>query len=157
MKNTTQRSAFIPFTKEGLQHIERERDDLLAQRPAVVSELTRARELGDLSENGAYRGAKMKLADIDRRLRHLAHVLRHAVVVEKQTVDTIEIGSRVVVDDGQNKRAFLIVGGYESNPLEGKISHLSPLGKLLLGKKTGEKVVMNLPSSITTYTILSVN
>lgn len=146
----------IPFTKVGYAQIEKEHAELTAKRPEAVEELRKAREMGDLSENGAYKGARLKLSQIDSRLRHLKHLLRYGKIIESAQSGVVEIGCIVVVDDGKETREFSIVGGFESNPLEGKLSHISPLGKVLVGKRVGETVVVDLPRGKTTYTIKEV-
>ncbi len=147
----------IPFTKAGFAETEMKQQELLAQRPEAVEELRKAREMGDLSENGAYKGARAKLSQIDRELRHLTFLIRHAKIVESTQHDVVEIGLTVTVNDGREDRTFSIVGGYESNPLDGKLSHNSPLGKMLLGKRVGEKVTLELPKSTITYTITAIS
>jgi transcription elongation factor GreA len=146
----------IIFTKEGYEKVQKEYDDLLASRPEAVSELKRAREMGDLSENGFYKGARFKLSAVDRRLRELKHLLKVGKVVAKQSGDTVEIGSTVVVSIDNITREFLIVGGFESNPLEGKISHISPIGKALMHKKAGEKIAVTIPAGEVIYTIIRI-
>lgn len=143
----------ITFTKEGFEKLQKEQQDLLAKRPQAVAELKRAREMGDLSENGAYKGAKFLLNQIDSRLRYLHHTLLHAVVVENAPDGVVGLNAKVVVSDGQEEREFQIVGDHEANPLEGKISSHSPIGSKLIGKKVGEKVYVETPKGTTTFTI----
>lgn len=73
----------IPFTKEGLDKIKKEKEDLIANRPAAVEDLAKARAMGDLSENGYYKAAKQKLSGIDFRVRQLTRLIQDAVVIEK--------------------------------------------------------------------------
>jgi transcription elongation factor GreA len=146
----------IPFTKEGLDELRTEYEKLKVDRPDAVMHLKRARELGDLSENGYYKASRAKLSFIDSRLRHLKHLLDNAVLIEKSLSEVVEIGSTIVVDDGERQRGFSIVGGFESDPSEGKISHQSPLGKALLGAKVGEKRVFETPKGKRAYTVIKV-
>lgn len=143
----------IPFTKEGFEKIKKEKQDLLTSRPAAVEDLAKARAMGDLSENGYYKAAKQKLSGIDFRVRQLTRLIQDAVVVEKTPSDEVQIGSMVVLHDGSKEIAYSIVGGYESNPLEGKISQISPLGKELIGKKVGDNVTIVAPKGVTIYSI----
>lgn len=141
------------FTKQGYDEHKREYEQLLADRPAAVADLKKAREMGDLSENGYYKSARAKLSSVDHRLRQLKYILATAQVVERQQKGTVEIGSTVTVTDGTIEKTFTIVGGYEANPSAGKLSHLSPIGKALLGKKNQDSVEITTPSQKITYTI----
>ena len=143
-----------PITQEGLQKLLDEQAKLLAERPEAVSELKKAREMGDLSENGYYKGARAKLSHIDSRLRHLKHLIFSSKVIEKSLSDEVTLGSTVTVKSVHGEQTFTIVGKHESNSLEGKISHVSPLGSQLLNKKVGEKVILQTPKGETEYTIV---
>lgn len=145
----------ISFTKEGLQKLKEEQARLIVERPAAVAELKRAREMGDLSENGAYKAAKFKVNDIDRQVRQLQHTIRHAYIVE--TPEGIAgINTLVTVQDDIGEKQFHIVGEREADPLSGKISPHSPVGSKLMGKKEGEKVVIQTPKGVITYTIVKI-
>lgn len=146
----------IPFTKEGYEKIKAESEKLKSERPDAVMHLKRARELGDLSENGYYKASRAKLSFIDSRLRHLKHLLDNAQIVEKTDSDTLNIGMSVTVNDGVAERTFLVVGGFESDPSQGKISHISPLGKALLGAKVGERRKVITPKGEREYKVISI-
>lgn len=145
----------IVFTKRGLEDKQKEYNDLLLQRPDAVKELSRARDMGDLSENGYYKAARMKLSDVDRKLRQLKHLLKIAIVQDKTQTEFIEVGSTVVLQTENKTFTYTIVGTYEANPHDGKLSASSPLGKLLVGKKKGENVTLSHNNK--TYTIKSVS
>ncbi len=148
----------IPFTKKGYQNLLNEQKILQKERLVAVSELQRAREMGDLKENGFYRGAKFKLISIDRRLRELTYLIRYGKVIEQiQQINTINIGSEITVKEGESIRKFILVGEFEANPLENKLSHKSPIGRELLGKKVGETVIIRIPSGEVTYKVLSIS
>lgn len=145
----------ISFTKEGLEKLQEEQARLIAERPAAVAELKRAREMGDLSENGAYKAAKFRVNDIDRQIRQLQYTIRHAYVVE--TPEGIAgINTLVTVRDEVGEKQFHIVGEREADPISGKISPYSPVGSQLMGKREGEKVVIQTPKGIITYTIVKI-
>lgn len=143
----------IAFTTEGFDKVQKEHQELILRRKDAVIQLRTAREMGDLSENGAYKAARHELSTIDRRLRHLNMLLRFGRVVEKKTSNQVDIGSTVVVDDGNQKREFVIVGNFESNPIAGKISTISPIGRALMGKRIDDSVNVQTPSGIITYTV----
>lgn len=138
----------IKFTKKGLEDVEKEQRELLEKRKEAVGLLKTAREMGDLSENSAYRSAKWKLSSIDSRLRYLDMLIRYGDAVEKK-IGIIDIGSTVCLYDGKKEIKLYVVGGHESDILNQKISIFSPLGKSLLGKKEGDIIIV----SNTMYTI----
>lgn len=147
----------IRFTKEGFEKIKKEYEDLLAKRPAVIEDLQKARELGDLKENGYYQASRQKLSYIDGRLFRLKMDMKHALIIETPTIkDKISIGSKVTLSDSEKELIYTIVGDFEANPSEGKISLLSPIGKALEGKKIGDEIHLNLPKGKITYKIISV-
>lgn len=147
----------ITFTKNGFEDIQKQYNELKHKRLSVVKELSDARDLGDRSENAAYKVARQKLSALDRRIVHLGYLLRVGKVVEPQSTDKVEIGSQVTFQDETDKTVtFTIVGGYESNIPEGKLSEVSPIGKALLGKKKGEIVKVHIPDGIKHYKIIEV-
>lgn len=125
----------ILLTSEGLREKEQEKADLKLQRVSAVKELVTARNMGDLSENGAYKAARFRLSGIDRRLRYLENVLRRVVVTEKRTDGHVGIGSQIVVNDGEKELVLTIVDSHESDFMRGKISLYSPIGKALMGRR----------------------
>ncbi len=146
----------IAFTQSGYTDLLAKKQKLLEERPDAVAELKKAREMGDLSENGAYKGARFKLSQIDRDLRFVENLLKKAYVSQTTAFDFVDIGTTVVLSTDNKTITYAIVGGYESNPLEGKISHVSPLGKSLLGKKVGESITISVPKGEVTYEILEI-
>lgn len=146
----------IPFTRQGLEKVKNDYQALSEKRKEILIRLQAAREMGDLSENGAYTSAKFELRSTDRELRRLKFLLRFGEVKEKRTGDLIDFGSKVVLDDGNGKMTFMLVSGYESNPGEEKLSVNSPLGQAIVGKKQGDKVVIKTLDGEINYTILTV-
>lgn len=130
----------IFLTPDGLKEKEDEKAELKAQRVEAVKELVIARNMGDLSENGAYKAARFRLSGIDRRLRYIENVLRRVMVTSKRTDGRVGIGTEVLVNDGAKDMILTIVDGHESDFRRGKISLYSPIGKALMGRKVGEAV-----------------
>jgi transcription elongation factor GreA len=130
---------------------------LTKKREITLEHLKKAREMGDISENGYYKSAKLELGIIDRQLRKTAHLLKEAYIAQENQSETIIVGTKVTITNGKSKEQYTIVGTYESNPSQGTISCISPLGHALLGKKKGDVVHVQLPSSATKYTILSLD
>lgn len=143
----------IPFTKEGYKKVLDERKRLLAERPSAVENLRKAREMGDLSENGYYKAARARLSFLDGQIRRIERLVRFGVVVASTGTDTIEIGNTIHLTDGEKEYTYTIVGGYESDPSKNTISHVSPLGKSLMGKKEGDNVETYAPQGLRTFTI----
>lgn len=145
----------IVFTQTGVDALKKEQEELKKQRKDAVADLKKAREMGDLSENGYYKAAKFKLGAIDRRIRMVTHLLRSARVPHIIAKDTIDIGAIVTLDDGKEKKQYVLVGGYESNPAEGKLSIISPMGKALIGRKSNDVVYLTTPTGEKKVTITS--
>ncbi len=147
----------IIFTKEGFEDLLKEKKELDDNRIGAVKELSIARDMGDRSENAFYKTARQKLSGIDRRLREINRLVRLAEVVKPNNTGVVEIGTHVVLQsDGETFR-YLIVGDYESDLSKGRLSCTSPLGKSLIGKRSGETISLTLPKGEKTYTIESIN
>lgn len=147
----------FPITQEGLDKLKEDLKKYQALRPEAVLNLKTAREMGDLSENAAYHAARQRLSQIDYHIRTFTYQIKMSQVVNSISNGTVQIGSSVIIDDGKGKKEFHIVGGYESDPNQGKISVFSPIGKALLGKKTGEEVKVQIPAGEIVYIIKSVS
>ncbi|MEK7551616.1 MAG: transcription elongation factor GreA [Patescibacteria group bacterium] len=152
----------IYLTKEGLHELKNEFDELnSSKRPLVLERVSQARSMGDLSENAEYVAAREELSFIDGRLGELEELINQAVLIEENhhngASSTVQLGSKVFVNVKGKKEEFTVVGEWEADPKEKKISHESPLGKALLGKKVGEKVEVQAPAGKVLYTIVSVN
>jgi transcription elongation factor GreA len=130
------------------------------KRPAMVKQLATARSHGDLSENAEYHAAREELTRIDQKIMQIETTIRSAVLVDEASVNTDQVRpfTRVRVMDSQKKktREFVLVSATEANPAEGKISHLSPVAKGLIGAKVGETVQIQIPSGSVSWTILEI-
>jgi transcription elongation factor GreA len=157
MKFYPKKPARIPFTKEGYDKVVAEKAKLLEERPDAVVNLRKAREMGDLSENGYYKAARARLSTLDARLRYIERLVRFGTIVESAGDGRIDIGSTVTVSDGTHEYEYTVVGGYESNPAEHTISQISPIGKALFGKKVGDTAVVYAPAKTITYTIIKIS
>jgi len=136
------------LTKEGLEKIKKELEDLKSKRGEIADRLKKAISYGDLSENADYHQAKEDQSFLEGRIVDLEEILRNAVIIEKGEGirGTIQVGSKVTVEHKDKTDVFTIVGAAESNMLEGKISVESPLGKALLGKSKGDTTEFKLPN-----------
>ena len=146
------------LTKEGLEALQAEYDDLVvAKRPDAVIRLSNARELGDLSENSEYSGAKDALAFMDGRIAELEEVLHGAKVVTTHSKGHVDVGSKVTLHLKGKEIEFHIVGEWEADPTVKKISHSSPLGKALMGKKVGEQIEVEAPAGRILYKVVRID
>ncbi|NMC36326.1 transcription elongation factor GreA [Candidatus Beckwithbacteria bacterium] len=144
------------FTQEGFDKLLLEQEQLTQNRVGAVKDLAEARAMGDLSENGYYKAARAKLSSIDSRLGRLKLMIKYAVILESSKSGAVDFGCKVTVQVGSLKREFQIVGKEESDPSAGKISGHSPIGQALMGKKKGEKVLVQIPAGEVEYEILVV-
>src|SRR5437016_14076062 len=95
--------ARIRFTQEGYDKLKKEYEDLIKQRPAVVEDLKKAREMGDLKENGYYKASRAKLTFIDSRLFHLKNEMKLGIIVENNETSGVAIGNTVILSDGEKE------------------------------------------------------
>ena len=149
----------VQLTKEGLDSLSSELQELTEiKRPKVVDRLSNARLQGDLAENSDYHNAKDELEFLDGRISELESVLQNAVVVTNgKANDGVSVGAKVTLKTNGEKHLFHIVGEWEADPMQKKISHTSPLGQALLGKGVGEKVEVEAPAGKLLYEILSID
>jgi transcription elongation factor GreA len=152
-------TAPIPFTAAAFKKIQDEFDRLTAERVEVMKRLQIAREMGDLSENGAYTYAKFELGSIGRQLRTLTHLLKHGqVVAPKKNYSTVDFGCVVTIQDPKGRETtYTIVSIHESDPVNRKLSTDSPIGAALMGQPAGAHVTVTTPRGPVEYTILDIS
>ena len=147
-------------TPDRLGELKVELNDLRTnKRIEIAKRLNRAKELGDLSENSEYLQAREEQAELERRIFNLEQMIKNAALIQYKAEDhheVVEIGSTVEVGRNGTTQKFKIVGSSETRPEQGLISNESPIGKALLGKKMGDKVIVKVPSGDMTYEILKV-
>lgn len=136
------------LTPEKARRLEREMADIEErQRPQAAEDLAVAAAMGDRSENAAYSEARGRLSRLDARLASLRERLKSAVLIERGTADgTVGVGASVTVEANGSRRNYEILGSQEANPGRGRISHRSPLGSALIGRRAGESVAVRAPS-----------
>ena len=132
----------VQLTLAGYAELSAELQELKTDKlPAAIERVSRAREFGDLSENAEYHQSRDDHAALVGRIEELTDILNRSVVVQATTSKTaVGMGSRVKVAINGSVHEFTIVGEWEADPAEKKISHESPLGKALMGKGVGEKI-----------------
>lgn len=133
---------------DGLTKLQAELDDLrTVKRAEVAQRIHAAMEFGDYSENSELEQAKNDQAFLEGRIMTLEQMIKNAQLIdEKAKHDIVEIGSHVTLEADGRKEKYVIVGSAEANPPDGKISNESPVGKALMGHRSGETVKMSVPA-----------
>ena len=149
------------ITPEGLERIRREYDELFGvERPKVVETVSWAASLGDRSENADYLYGKKRLREIDRRLGHLARMMKAAKVVDpagQPSRDQVRFGATVeLADEDDNRRTLTIVGDDEADASAGRIGWSAPLARALIGAKVGDERIVRLPAGEKSYEVLAI-
>ncbi len=151
----------IPMTKEGYLKLQEELRKLTSEdRPNIIAAIAEARGHGDLSENAEYQYAKEQQSLIEGRISDLESSISRAEVIDikEMSGDEIKFGATIEIedDDTGNKQKYQIVGEYESDIENKKLSIISPLARGLIGKSQGDNVEINSPKGTKSYTIISV-
>ena len=149
------------ITPEGLARIRAEYDELFGiERPKIVETVSWAASLGDRSENADYIYGKRRLREIDRRLAHLARIMKDAKIVDpskQQARDQVRFGATVeLADEEDNRRRLTIVGDDEADASAGRIGWSAPLARALIGAKVGDERLVRLPSGEKSYEVLAI-
>ncbi|OGJ15898.1 MAG: hypothetical protein A2632_01895 [Candidatus Pacebacteria bacterium RIFCSPHIGHO2_01_FULL_46_16] len=146
----------IPFTPPAYAQLQTDRARLQKERKEVMIRLQTAREMGDLSENGAYRYAKFELGSIGRQLRRINHLLEHGMVVQQAKHSQVQFGSSVTLTGPKGTQTVLIVSEHESDPTQHKLAMTSPIGAAIMGKVAGDCVNVVTPRGAVQYTIVTI-
>lgn len=146
------------LTNDGQQHARSQLEYLrTVKRAEVAHYLREAVEAGDITRNAAFEDARFEQARLEARIAELEQLLATAQVIDldQGRTDEISLGSvaHLAASDGRTYR-YTIVGSYEADPGAGRISHESPVGKALLGRKAGDQVVVATPGGVKAYTVL---
>lgn len=148
------------LTQEKYDELKQELQYLSTTRRREIAEsLEYARGLGDLSENAEYSEARELQAATEERIRHLEGVLATAKILKHKKSDTVTLGSTVTIAKSGEKEhhTYTIVGSEETNMLERKLSHMSPLGEALMGKKKDDEFSFETPSGKQKYMVIKVD
>ena len=148
----------VQLTNQGFEKLKNELEELKNKtKQEVLTRLNQARAMGDLSENSAYSAAKEELNLIDGRITELEEILKNAEIVEgNNNKNMVQLGSSVIVEVNGKKEKFEIVGDFEADPLNKKLSHTSPIGQALTGKKVGDWVEVEVPAGKIKYKIVGI-
>ncbi len=145
------------ITAEGKKELELELAELISRRGDVAEKIANARDYGDLSENAEYDAAREEQAQLESRIADIEEILKNATIIKpKSGATSVQVGCTVVLKNGGPEVAYQIVGPVEADPLNGKISNESPIGKALIGKKEHEEVEIITPKGAVHYTIVDI-
>ncbi|MBR5647385.1 transcription elongation factor GreA [Candidatus Saccharibacteria bacterium] len=133
----------INLTAEGKKELEEELKQLISGRPEIAERIATARAFGDLSENEEYSSARNEQKIAEGRILEIQEILKNAKIIKGGKKDKVVLGATVSLDMGGKKVEYTLVGPTEANPLEGKISDKSPIGKAIFGRKSGETFDFN--------------
>ena len=152
----------MKYTQEGYDELVKEYKFLTTEkREQVRHAIDEARSFGDLSENSEYDEARNEQAKTEARIAELKEMMENAIIVDEAKLDAsvISLGSFVKAHDKEFDEdvEYTIVGSNEANPMEGKISDLSPIGRALIGKKAGDNVTVHAPGGEVVLEILEVS
>ncbi len=150
------------LTPEGKKQLEEKLNHLkTVKRPEVVKRIGIAREFGDLSENSEYDAAKDEQAQIEAQISEIENILLNAEVIDKKNLDSdvVNVGCKVKIydEDFEEEVEYRITGSSESDPRNGIISNVSPVGKALIGHKIGEIISVQTPGGVANYKIISID
>jgi transcription elongation factor GreB len=150
------------ITPEGFARIRAEYEELFGiERPKIVETVSWAASLGDRSENADYLYGKKRLREIDRRLAHLARIMKAAKVVDpasQPSRDQVRFGATVeLADEDDNRRTLTIVGDDETDAGSGKIGWSAPLARALIGARVGDERIVRLPSGEKSYEVMEIS
>jgi transcription elongation factor GreB len=149
------------ITPEGFGRIRAEYEALFGvERPKIVETVSWAASLGDRSENADYIYGKRRLREIDRRLAHLARIMKQAKIVDpasQQARDQVRFGATVeLADEDDNRRVLTIVGDDETDAASGRIGWSAPIARALIGARVGDERIVRLPSGEKSYEVLAI-
>ncbi len=149
------------LTKPGVDELKAELAELVSQRALIADRIKTAREFGDLGENMEYTAAMQDKERNENRIIEIEHILANVQVIKAPKGDSkVVLGSNIKLKskngDGKTKQ-FQVVGTVEADPLNGKISDESPIGKALMGKAEGEEVEIKTPAESSVYVIASIS
>jgi transcription elongation factor GreA len=151
-----------PLTKDGLAKVEGELRHLeTVRRREVADKIHQAKELANTQNNAEYEDAKNEQAMVEGRILQLQSLLQNATIIDQDSAHkskSVTLGSVVKMKNADGKTVeYTIVGPAEADPREGKISHESPVGRAIIGKKLHDEVQVNAPRGITTYKITKIS
>lgn len=146
------------LSSEGKERLEKEIHELkTVKRRELADKIDTAKSLGDLSENAEYHDAKNQLGFVEGRIREIAEILKDVLIITEGGGDTVQVGSTIQVSSRGDVKTYKIVGVEETDPLQGRISNESPLGRAFIGHHAGETVDVQTPGGSRSWEITSIS
>lgn len=148
------------LTADGIKKLQEELEHLVSvRRPEIARQIADAKADGDLSENAGYEEAKNTQAFVEGRILTIKNLLSTAVLISQNgSGDIVDVGASVTIRDIEygDEETYTIVGSAEVDPLDGRISHRSPIGRALMGHRRGERVEVETPGGMVGFEIVSI-
>lgn len=144
------------ITIAGKEELEKELTHLKSRRGEVADKISEARDFGDLSENAEYDAAREEQGLLETRIAEIEEILNNADIIQAGASHMVGLGSRVELKNGEKTVEYTIVGPVEADPLQGRISDESPMGRALHGKKVNDTVTITTPKGEIVYTVIAI-
>ena len=145
------------ITEKGKGDLEVELADLKSQRGEIAEKIAIARDFGDLRENAEYDAARKEQGLVETRIAEIEEILQNAEIIQSSDGSAVVLGSTVELQSTDKTVTYTVVGPVEADPLAGKISNESPIGKELMGKKVGDEVKIKTPKTEMVYIVKSIS
>ena len=145
------------ITEKGKGDLEVELADLKSQRGEIAEKIATARDFGDLRENAEYDAARKEQGLVETRIAEIEEILQNAEIIQSSDGSAVVLGSTVELQSTAKTVTYTVVGPVEADPLAGKISNESPIGKELIGKKIGDEVKIKTPKAEMIYIVKSIS
>ena len=148
------------LTNDGLQRLQAELDYLkTTARDQLARRLRTAIQQGDLSENADYIAAKEEQGFLEGRIMELEQIIRNVVIIDEnqRNRDVVDIGASITIQEGNFPvETYQLVGPQEADPANGRISHESPIGKAMIGKRSGDEFLVSTPNGTIHFKIIKI-
>ncbi len=145
------------ITEKGQSDLEVELADLKSRRGEIAEKIAVARDFGDLRENAEYDAARKEQGLVETRIAEIEEILQNAEIIQSSDGSAVVLGSAVELQSAAKTVTYTVVGPVEADPLAGKISNESPIGKELMGKKVGDEVKIKTPKAEMVYVVKSIS
>ena len=145
------------ITEKGKGDLEVELADLKSRRGEIAEKIAVARDFGDLRENAEYDAARKEQGLVETRIAEIEEILQNAEIIQSSDGSAVVLGSTVELQSSDKTVTYTVVGPVEADPLAGKISNESPIGKELMGKKVGDEVKIKTPKAEMIYIVKSIS
>ena len=145
------------ITEKGKGDLEVELADLKSRRGEIAEKIATARDFGDLRENAEYDAARKEQGLVETRIAEIEEILQNAEIIQSSDGSAVVLGSTVELQSSDKTVTYTVVGPVEADPLAGKISNESPIGKELIGKKIGDEVKIKTPKAEMIYIVKSIS